>query len=113
MIVADNITMKFYAPDKAPFVALDALSCKIPKGCIYGMIGSNGAGKSTFLRLLSGVYRPDAGSITVDGMPVWENPAAKERIVYIPDELRLAGIDEQEILEAVRKSVPAQEKEVE
>lgn len=87
MIVADNVTMKFYAPDKAPFVALDALSCTIPKGCIYGMIGSNGAGKSTFLRLLSGVYRPDTGSITVDDMPVWENPAAKDRIVYIPDEL--------------------------
>ena len=51
------------------------------------MIGSNGAGKSTFLRLLSGVYRPAEGSITLDGEPVWENPAAKDRIVYIPDEL--------------------------
>ncbi|MBO5898248.1 MAG: ABC transporter ATP-binding protein [Clostridia bacterium] len=87
MIVADQVTMKFFAPDKQPFVALDRLSCTIPKGCIYGMIGSNGAGKSTFLRLLSGVYRPDSGSITVDDMPVWENPAAKERIVYIPDDL--------------------------
>ncbi len=87
MIVANNVTMKFYTPGKAPFVALDRLSCTIPKGCIYGMIGSNGAGKSTFLRLLSGVYRPADGTITVDDMPVWENPAAKSRIVYIPDEL--------------------------
>lgn len=87
MIVASNVTMKFYTPGRVPHTALDALSCTIPKGCIYGMIGSNGAGKSTFLRLLSGVYRPQSGTITVDDMPVWENPEAKSRIVYIPDEL--------------------------
>ncbi len=87
MIVANEVTMKFYTPGKAPFVALDSLSCQIPRGCIYGMIGANGSGKSTFLRLLSGVYRPASGSITIDDMPVWDNPAAKSRIVYIPDDL--------------------------
>ena len=87
MIVAKNVTMTFDAPGRAPFVALQSLSCQIPKGCIYGMIGSNGAGKSTFLRLLSGVYSPKEGSIEIDGEPVWENPTAKGRIVYIPDEL--------------------------
>ncbi len=87
MIVANDITMKFYSPGKAPFVALDRMSCQIPRGCIYGMIGANGAGKSTFLRLLAGVYRPASGSITIDDAPVWENPAAKSRIVYIPDDL--------------------------
>ena len=50
-------------------------------------MGSNGAGKSTFLRLLSGVYRPDKGSITIDGLPVWENPEAKNKIFYVPDDL--------------------------
>ncbi len=87
MIVANEITMKFHTPGKEPFVALDRLSCQIPRGCIYGMIGANGSGKSTFLRLLSGVYRPASGSITIDDMPVWDNPAAKSRIVYIPDDL--------------------------
>ena len=87
MIVANEVTMKFFVPGKAPHVALDRLSCRIPRGCIYGMIGSNGSGKSTFLRLLSGVYRPAGGTITVDDMPVWENPEAKSRIVYIPDDL--------------------------
>jgi ABC-2 type transport system ATP-binding protein len=87
MIVANDVTMKFYAPGKPPFLALDALSCTIPRGCIYGMIGSNGAGKSTFLRLLAGVYRPNSGSITVQGEKVWENPAVKSRIVFVPDEL--------------------------
>ncbi len=82
MIHADHITMKF-----DEFVALDKLNCKIPDACIYGLVGSNGAGKSTFLRLAAGVYKPYEGSITVDGAPVWENPAVKNEIMYVPDEL--------------------------
>lgn len=82
MIQAENVTMRF-----EEFTALNKLSCTIPDGCVYGLIGSNGAGKSTFLRLLSGVYRPAEGEITVDGEPVWENPAVKAGIVYVPDDL--------------------------
>ncbi|MBQ8287764.1 MAG: ABC transporter ATP-binding protein [Clostridia bacterium] len=82
MIHAENVTMRF-----DEFTALNKLTCTIPDGCIYGLIGSNGAGKSTFLRLISGVYRPAEGNITVDGAPVWENPAAKADIVYVPDDL--------------------------
>ena len=69
------------------FVALDKLTCTIPDGCIYGLIGSNGAGKSTFLRLLSGVYKPAEGRIAFDGKPVYENPEVKKDILYIPDDL--------------------------
>ena len=87
MIVANHVTMKFSVPGETPSVALNTLSCTIPSGCIYGMIGSNGAGKSSFLRLLSGVYRPNSGEITVDGEGVWENPAVKSRILFVPDEL--------------------------
>ncbi|MGM9647410.1 MAG: ABC transporter ATP-binding protein [Eubacteriales bacterium] len=82
MIHAENVTMRF-----DEFTALSNLTCTIPDSCIYGLIGSNGAGKSTFLRLISGVYRPAEGKITVDGQPVWENPAAKAGIVYVPDDL--------------------------
>ena len=82
MIKATNVTKKFQ-----DFTALYELSCTIPKGCIYGMVGSNGAGKSTFLRLLAGVYRPDGGAITIDDEPVYENPGVKKRIAYVPDEL--------------------------
>ena len=63
------------------------MSCKISDGCIYGLIGSNGAGKSTFLRLITGVYKPDEGQVLLDGEPVYENPAAKAKIAYVPDEL--------------------------
>ena len=88
MICAENVTLTFRTADmQKPFVALNDLSCKIPSGCIYGLVGSNGAGKSTFLRLISGVYRPDSGLITIDGLPVYENPEAKDRILYVPDDL--------------------------
>ncbi len=88
MIQAEHVTKTFRsASQPKPHIALNDLSCTIPGGCIYGLVGSNGAGKSTFLRLLSGVYRPDAGSITVDGLPVWENPEAKNKIFYVPDDL--------------------------
>ena len=67
-------------------VALKDASTVIQKGSIFGLIGSNGAGKSTFLRLLAGIYRPDAGEILIDGKPVYENEALKQRIFYISDD---------------------------
>ncbi|MFA5561465.1 MAG: ABC transporter ATP-binding protein [Eubacteriales bacterium] len=82
MITATNVTMKF-----EDFVALNHLNCTIPNGCIYGLVGSNGAGKSTFLRLISGVYRPAEGEIFIDDQPVYENPAVKAQLMFIPDEL--------------------------
>lgn len=69
------------------YKALENVNCQIPEGCIYGMVGSNGAGKSTFLRLLSGIYKPDFGTIEVDDMPVYENPVIKEQIAFVPDDL--------------------------
>ena len=67
--------------------ALQDFSMHVPKGTIYGLVGPNGAGKSTAIRLLTGVYRPDSGSITMEGMPIYENPALKTRIGYIPDDI--------------------------
>lgn len=82
MIKAENLT-KFFGD----FCALDDISCTIGDGCIYGMVGSNGAGKSTFLRILTGVYRQDAGSVTINGEEIWDNPEMKAKIAYVPDEL--------------------------
>ena len=67
--------------------ALDELTMTIPTGSVYGLVGPNGAGKSTVIRHILGVYRPDSGSVTLDGMPVYENPAVKQRIGSIPDEV--------------------------
>ena len=82
MIIAENLTKHF-----SDVTALDKLNCKIPDGCIYGLVGANGAGKSTLLRLASGVYSPDSGSIRLDGKRILDNPDAKRRFVFVPDDL--------------------------
>ena len=69
------------------FRALDGLTMTVPQGAVYGLVGPNGAGKSTVIRNITGIYRPDSGTITLDGAPVFENPAAKARIGYIPDDV--------------------------
>ena len=82
MIEITNLTKKF-----SDFTALNDVTCTIPSGCVYGMVGSNGAGKSTFLRLISGVYRGDSGTVKIDGEDVYENPAVKSRIAFVSDDL--------------------------
>ena len=82
MLELQNVTKTFGAVK-----ALDTLTMSVPKGSVYGLVGPNGAGKSTAIRCLLGVYRPDSGSITLDGAPVYENPAAKMRMGSIPDDI--------------------------
>ena len=86
MIELSHVTKTF--GDKK---ALDELSLRVPQGAVYGLIGSNGAGKSTAIRHLTGIYRPDAGAVTIGGLPVYENPEIKSRIGYIPDDLGVLG----------------------
>ena len=69
------------------FRALDGLNITVPKGAVYGLVGPNGAGKSTVIRHLAGIYRQDSGEILIDGQPVYENPAVKSRLAYIPDDI--------------------------
>ena len=82
MIQVNNVVKTFDG-----FRALDGLSMHAEKGSLYGLVGPNGAGKSTILRHIMGIYRPDSGSVLVDGQPVYENPAVKAKIAAIPDEL--------------------------
>lgn len=82
MITVENLTKKF-----GKFTALDNLSLTIEDGCIYGLVGSNGAGKSTLLRLITGIYSSDGGAVMLDGENIFDNPAAKKKIVFVPDEL--------------------------
>jgi ABC-2 type transport system ATP-binding protein len=81
MIVAENISKNFNQ-----IKAIDNISAEIKKGSIFGLIGTNGAGKSTFLRMLSGVYRPDTGKILIDDEEVFENPNIKKHLFYISDD---------------------------
>lgn len=82
MLKANDLVKRF-----GDTIALDRLNTEIGRGCIYGLVGPNGSGKSTLMRLMCGVYRPDGGSITLEGEPVFENIAAKDRILYLSDDL--------------------------
>ena len=82
MIEVRNVIKEFDG-----FRALDDMSMTVPTGAVYGHVGPNGAGKSTMLRHLTGIYRQDAGEITIDGAHVFENPEVKSRIAYIPDDI--------------------------
>ena len=82
MIEVRNVTKRFDG-----FTALDDLSISVPTGAVYGLVGPNGAGKSTLIRHLAGIYRQDRGEVLIDGEPIFDNPAVKSRVAYIPDEI--------------------------
>jgi len=73
------------------FEALRGLNIHVPKGAVYGLVGPNGAGKSTVIRHLTGIYRQDSGAVLIGGQPVYENPAVKEKLAYIPDDIFYFG----------------------
>lgn len=81
MIEIHSISKSF---DK--YQALADINAEIKEGQVFGLIGTNGAGKSTLLRIISGIYQPDAGDIKIDGMDVWDNPAAKANVFYLSDD---------------------------
>ncbi len=62
------------------------LHLTIPRGCVYGLLGRNGAGKSTTIRMLTGMVTPDAGTIEVLGEDLRElRPGTRERIAYLAE----------------------------
>lgn len=67
-------------------MAVDDISLSIKDGSIFGLIGTNGAGKSTFMRMLAGVLKPDSGEIIVDEKKVYNNPEIKAEICFLSDD---------------------------
>lgn len=86
MIKADNLTKRFQG-----VTAVDHIHAEIQDGTVFGLIGTNGAGKSTFLRMAAGILKPDGGTITLDGEAVFEDIRVKARCFYIPDEPYFLG----------------------
>ena len=82
MIRIENVTKRF-----DDHTALNNVSLSVETGSVYGLVGPNGSGKTTLIKCLCGVYRLNGGDIFVDGQRVYDNPALKERIAYIPDDL--------------------------
>jgi len=72
------------------FVAVDHLSFEVRRGEIFGFLGSNGAGKSTTIRMLCGLLRPTSGTALVGGVDVARDPeAVKQRIGYMSQRFSL------------------------
>lgn len=72
------------------FCALDALNLEIKPGEVFGLLGPNGSGKTTTLRLILGFLQPSRGHAWIDGHDCWrEGVASRKKVSYLPGELRL------------------------
>ncbi|MEA3399762.1 MAG: ABC transporter ATP-binding protein [Armatimonadota bacterium] len=75
-----------------PIRAVDGLELEVRAGEIFGLVGSDGAGKTTTMRLLAGLLQPDAGSVSVAGIDVLSQPEqVRRRLGYLPQTFALHG----------------------
>lgn len=74
-----NLTKSY----KTGFRVLDDMNLELPAGRIVGLLGPNGCGKSTLIKLIAGLLQPDSGTITVDGKPI--GPESKAVVSYLPE----------------------------
>ncbi|KFZ31831.1 ABC transporter ATP-binding protein [Pseudidiomarina salinarum] len=93
---ADNLTRRF-----GPITAVDGLSLSIEKAQVYGFLGPNGSGKSTAIRMLCGLLKPTAGTVSVLGFELPEQAdAVRSRIGYMTQEFSL--YEDMTVLENLR-----------
>ena len=103
MITAQQLTKRF-----DDVTAVNGIDLVMEEGQVFGLIGTNGAGKSTFFRMLAGIIRPDEGTIRVDGEAVFENEAVKRKLFYISDDqFSFANATPEEMAEYYRLFYPA------
>ena len=82
MIKVEHLTKKY-----GEVLALDDLSFEIEEGQVYGFLGPNGTGKSTTMNIMTGCLSATAGSVTIGGHDVFEEPDAAKRLIgYLPEQ---------------------------
>src|SRR5579862_2457860 len=70
--------------------AVDRISFEVAQGELFGFLGPNGAGKTTTISMISGLLRPDEGSVTIGEYDLWNSPQrAKRQIGLVPQEVAL------------------------
>lgn len=84
-IVTDRLTVRFKGK-----AALDQFTLRVPRGAVMALLGDNGAGKSTSMKVLTGQLKPDAGVARVMGRDCWAHAAVlRDRVGYVPDRPKL------------------------
>ena len=87
VIAAEQLT-KWYGPR----LAVDRVSLAVGPGEIVGLLGPNGSGKTTILRILAGYLRPSAGTARISGLDVVDDAlASRRRVGYVPEDAPLYG----------------------
>lgn len=92
VLVAEGLVKKF---EKGPVIG--PVSLRIGSGTVFALIGPNGAGKTTTIRMILGIYRPDAGSVNICGVDPYTERGAHGLAAYVPEETavypRLTGYE--------------------
>lgn len=90
VVRAEGLTRRFTAPDGRPLVALDRVSLSVTRGQLTALVGPDGAGKTTLMRMMAGLLAPDEGSLHVLGLDVTRDAqAVQDRISYMPQRFGL------------------------
>lgn len=89
-VAAEGLRKTFKDRDLGNVTAIDGLSLSVRKGELTALVGPDGAGKTTLMRMFAGLLRPDAGTLTVLGIDVARDPqAVQDRISYMPQRFGL------------------------
>ncbi len=90
IVIAGGLRKTFEGPDGAVLAAVDQLSLTVRPGELTALVGPDGAGKTTLMRLFAGLLKPDAGSLQVLGIDTRNDPqAVQDRISYMPQRFGL------------------------
>ena len=90
VVRAEGLTRRFTGPDGRPLVALDRVSLSVTRGQLTALVGPDGAGKTTLMRMMAGLLAPDEGSLHVLGRDVARNAQeVQDRISYMPQRFGL------------------------
>ena len=90
VVRAEGLTRRFTGPDGRPLVALDRVSLSVTQGQLTALVGPDGAGKTTLMRMMAGLLPPDEGSLHVLGLDVTRNAQeVQDRISYMPQRFGL------------------------